>query len=107
VARFSFARPAVHIDGAGANSAEMTTGIVANRFRRRMAWIVLVLSVLAGAFCFSGYVMAGSFLAAGGAPRLRVVATAYLIGVGVCLLVALTAVVVLFRSRTRGGPGLD
>jgi amino acid transporter len=81
----------------------MTTGTVAKRFRRRMAWIVLVLSVPAGFFCFSGYAMAGSFSVAHPASeaRLRMVATAYLMGVVVCLLLAVAAAVILFRSRSR------
>jgi hypothetical protein len=69
-----------------------------------MAWIVLGVSVAAGVYCFMGYAMAGSFLAAAAThqPRLRMAATAYLAGAALCLLLALTAAVILVRfARAR------
>jgi hypothetical protein len=71
---------------------------------RRTAWIVLGLAIAIGGVCVLGYALAVSCLAEGCAPepRVRDVATGYLVVSAVCLVAITVAVVALVRTR-RGG----
>ena len=71
---------------------------------RRSAWIVLGLALAVGAVCVLGYALAASCLAEGCAPepRVRDVATGYLVVSAVCLVASTVAILALVRTR-RGG----
>jgi hypothetical protein len=71
---------------------------------RRSAWIIFGFAVVVGTYCILGYAMAASCLAEGCAPepRVRDVATAYLVVSAVCLLFGTVAVLALARRRRVG-----
>ena len=71
---------------------------------RRSAWIILGVALAVGAYCVLGYAMAASCLAEGCAPepRVRSVATGYLVVSAVCVVSGALAVLALVRRRGVG-----
>ena len=71
---------------------------------RRSARIILGLAVVVGAYCILGYAMAASCLAEGCAPepRVRSVASGYLVVSAISLAASAVAVLALVRHRMAG-----
>jgi hypothetical protein len=74
--------------------------------RKLVLWVCLGISVLGCAFCYTGFVMAGSFT--GSNPEQiehwRRVAHVYLVLTGICAIAALAIIVALYHRGERVQP---